>query len=49
MSEQDPDKMTSEEIFFQYCIAKPKKAMEFLDDYIIYLLKLRILLRQKNI
>ena len=40
MSEQDPDKMTSEEIFFQYCIAKPKKAMEFLDDYIIYLLKI---------
>ena len=40
MSEQDQDKMTSEEIFFQYCIAKPKKAMEFLDDYIIYLLKI---------
>ena len=40
MSEQDPDKMTSEEIFFQYCIAKPKKAMEFLDDYILYLLKI---------
>ena len=39
MAEQDPDKMTSEEIFFQYCIAKPKKAMEFLDDYILYLLK----------
>ena len=40
MAEKDQDKMTSEEIFFQYCIAKPKKAMEFLDDYIIYLLKI---------
>ena len=39
MSEQEPDKMTSEEIFFQYCIAKPKKAMEFMEDYILYLLK----------
>ena len=29
MSEQDPDKMTSEEIFFQYCIAKPKKLWNF--------------------
>ena len=40
MAEQDPDKMTSEEIFFQYCQAKPKKAMEFMDDYILYLLKI---------
>ena len=40
MAEQDPDKMTSEDIFFQYCIAKPKKAMEFMDDYILYLLKI---------
>ena len=38
MAEQDPDKMTSEEIFYQYCIAKPKKAMEFLNDYILYIL-----------
>ena len=37
---QDPDKMTSEEIFYQYCIAKPKKAMEFLNDYILYLLNI---------
>ena len=36
----DPDKMTSEEIFYQYCIAKPKKAMEFLNDYILYLLNI---------
>ena len=34
----DPDKMTSEEIFYQYCIAKPKKAMEFMSDYLVYLL-----------
>ena len=40
MAEQDPDKMTSEDIFFQYCMAKPKKAMEFMDDYILYLLKI---------
>ena len=40
MAEQDPDKMTSEEIFFQYCQAKPKKAAEFMDDYILYLLKI---------
>ena len=40
MAEQDPDKMTSEEIFLQYCMAKPKKAMEFMDDYILYLLKI---------
>ena len=38
MASQDPDKMTSEEIFYQYCMAKPKKAMEFLSDYILYLL-----------
>ena len=35
-----PDKMTSEEIFYQYCIAKPKKAMEFLNDYILYQLNI---------
>ena len=40
MAEQDPDKMTSEEIFIQYCMAKPKKAMEFMEDYILYLLKI---------
>ena len=40
MTEQDPDKMTSEEIFMQYCMAKPKKAMEFMEDYILYLLKI---------
>lgn len=40
MASQDPDKMTSEEIFYQYCIAKPKKAMEFLNDYILYLLNI---------
>ena len=40
MAEADPDKMTSEDIFFQYCMAKPKKAMEFMDDYILYLLKI---------
>ena len=40
MSEQDSIKMTSEEIFFQYCVAKPKKAMEFMEDYILYLLKI---------
>ena len=40
MAEQDPDKMTSEEIFMQYCMAKPKKALEFMDDYILYLLKI---------
>ena len=34
----DPDKMTSEEIFYQYCMAKPQKAMEFMNDYILYLL-----------
>ena len=28
--------MSSEEIFYQYCMAKPKKAMEFLNDYILY-------------
>ena len=40
MAEQDPDKIPSEEIFFQYCMAKPKKALEFMDDYILYLLKI---------
>ena len=40
MASQDPDKMTSEEIFYQYCMAKPKKAMEFLNDYILYLLNI---------
>ena len=40
MSEQDSIKMTSEEIFLQYCVAKPKKAMEFMEDYILYLLKI---------
>jgi len=40
MSSQDPDKMTSEEIYYQYCIAKPKKAMEFLNDYILYQLNI---------
>ena len=40
MSNQDPDKMTSEEIYYQYCIAKPKKAMEFLNDYILYQLNI---------
>ena len=40
MSEQDSIKMTSEEIFLQYCMAKPKKAMEFMEDYILYLLKI---------
>ena len=40
MASQDPDKMTSEEIFYQYCMAKPKKAMEFLSDYILYLLNI---------
>ena len=40
MSSQDPDKMTSEEIFYQYCMAKPKKAMEFLNDYILYILNI---------
>ncbi len=40
MAEQDPDKMTSEDIFYQYCIAKPKKAMEFLNDYILYQLNI---------
>ena len=40
MSSQDPDKMTSEEIFYQYCMAKPKKAMELLSDYILYLLNI---------
>ena len=40
MAEQDPDKMASEEIFIQYCMAKPKKAMEFMEDYILYLLKI---------
>ena len=29
-----------EEIFMQYCMAKPKKALEFMDDYILYLLKI---------
>ena len=42
MAEQDPDKMTSEDIFYQYCIAKPKKAMEFLNDYILYQLNISI-------
>ena len=32
------NQMTSEEIFYQYCSAQPKKAMEFLNDYILYLL-----------
>ena len=36
MASQDPDQMSSEEIFYQYCMAKPKKAMEFLNDYILY-------------
>ena len=40
MSEQDSIKMTSEEIFLQYCMAKPEKAMEFMEDYILYLLKI---------
>jgi len=40
MSGQDPNKMSSEEIFYQYCISKPKKAMEFLNDYILYLLNI---------
>ena len=40
MSEDDSNKMTSEEIFLQYCMAKPKKAMEFMEDYILYLLKI---------
>ena len=40
MAEQDPDKMTSEDIFYQYCMAKPKKAMEFLNDYILYQLNI---------
>ena len=40
MANQDPDKMTSEEIFYQYCMAKPKKAMEFLNDYILYQLEI---------
>ena len=40
MSNQDPDKMTSEEIYYQYCMAKPKKAMEFLNDYILYQLNI---------
>ena len=40
MSEQDPDKMSSEEIFYQYCMAKPKKAHEFLNDYILYILNI---------
>ena len=42
MAEQDPDKMTSEDIFYQYFIAKPKKAMEFLNDYILYQLNISI-------
>ena len=40
MAEQDPDKMSSEEIFYQYCMAEPKKAMEFMNDYILYLLNI---------
>ena len=34
------NQMTSEEIFYQYCCAQPKKAMDFLNDYILYLLNI---------
>ena len=42
MAEQDPDKMASEDKFFQHSMAKQKKAMKFMDDYILYLLKIEI-------
>lgn len=37
--EEDPDKMTSEAIFYQLCLGKPKKASDFLKDYLLYSLK----------
>lgn len=30
--------LTSEDIFLQYCQAKPDKATEFINDYILYYL-----------
>lgn len=30
--------LTSEDIFLQYCQAKPDKATEFINDYILYCL-----------
>lgn len=38
----DPSKMSSEEIFFQFCQVKPKNTLEFLSDYILYLLNLAL-------
>ena len=41
MSNEDVEKMSSEDIFYEFCIAKPKKAGEFFKDYILYLLEVK--------